>query len=83
MKKEYDLKKLKKRSGAVKSSAEAARIPISIRLDGTVLAAIKTEADRLGIPYQTFVGSILHRYASGELLDRKSAELAKLIRNVS
>lgn len=83
MKKEYDLKKLKKRAGSVKSSADAAKTPISIRLDGAVLAAIKTEADRLGIPYQTFVGSILHRYANGELLDRKSAELAKLIKNVS
>ncbi len=83
MKKEYDLKKLKKRPGSVKSSQEAAKTPVSIRLDGAVLASIKTEANRLGIPYQTFVGSILHRYANGELLDRKSAELAKLIKNVS
>ena len=60
------------------------RMPrVCIRLDGAVLAAIKMEAVRLGIPYQTLVGSILHRYASGELLDRKSAQLAKLIKNVS
>lgn len=83
MKKEYDLKKLKKRPGKVKSSAEAAKVPISIRLDGSVLAAIKTEAERLGIPYQTYVGSILHRYANGELIDEKAADLVKLIKKAS
>ena len=72
MKKEYDLKKLKKRMGKVKASEEASKIPISIRLDGSVLSALKTEADRLGIPYQTFVGSVLHRFVQGELVDRKS-----------
>ncbi len=77
MKKEYDLKKLKKRAGQVKSSKEAAKIPISIRIDGAVLAALKSEAERMGIPYQTFVGSVLHRFVQGELLDKKSADLAK------
>jgi predicted DNA binding CopG/RHH family protein len=62
MKKEYDLRKLKRRSGAAKSDREAAKVPVSIRLDGSVLAALRTEAERLGIPYQTLVGSILHRY---------------------
>jgi predicted DNA binding CopG/RHH family protein len=78
MKKEYDLKKLKKREGKVKTNSDAAKIPISIRLDGSDLAALKTEADRLGIPYQTFVGSVLHRYVRGDIVDRKSPELAKL-----
>jgi len=77
MKKEYDLKKLKRRSGTPKSDPEAARIPISIRLDGSVLAALKTEAERLGIPYQTYIGSVLHRFAQGELIDRKTIDLLK------
>ena len=83
MKKEYDLKKLTKRPGKVKSHSSASKIPISIRLDGSVLAALKTEADRLGIPYQTYVGSILHRYIHGELVDEKAANLVKLIRKAS
>jgi len=73
MKKEYDLKKLKRRPGTPKS----AKIPISIRLDGSVLAALKTEADRLGIPYQTYIGSVLYRFARGELIDRKTVDLLK------
>ena len=83
MKKEYDLKKMVKRSVKIKSSPEAAKVPISIRIDGSVLAALKTEAERLGIPYQTYVGSILHRYVHGELVDEKSANLVKLIKKAS
>jgi predicted DNA binding CopG/RHH family protein len=64
MKKEYDLKKLKKRPGKFKIDNDAVKVPVSVRLDGSVLAAIKTEAERLEIPYQTLIGSILHRYAS-------------------
>ena len=79
MKKEYNLKKLKKRPGRVKTDKEAAKLPVSLRLDGSVLAAIKTEAVRLGIPYQTLIGSILHRYATNELLDRRNLDLAKSI----
>lgn len=83
MKKEYDLKKLKKRPGKVKASTDAAKLPISIRLDGAELAEIKSEAERMGIPYQTFISSILHRYVSGELVDRQSPDLKKLIQDVS
>lgn len=71
MKKEYDLRKLRKRAGAVKVDSAAAKLAISIRLDGSVVAAFKTEAARLGIPYQTLIGSVLHRYVNGELLDKK------------
>ena len=78
MKKEYDLSKLKKRPGKVKTDPEATKTPISIRLDGSVLSDIKTEAERMGLPYQTFIGSILYRYVNGELLDTKSADLAKV-----
>ena len=77
MKKEHDLKKLKKRPGKVKAETSAAKVPVSVRLDGSVLAAIRTEAERLGIPYQTLIGSILHRYTSGELIDRRDLDAAK------
>ncbi len=73
MKKEYDLKKLKRRPGKFKSDIDAAKVPISIRLDGGVLSTLKTEAERLGIPYQTLIGSLLHRYSNDELVDKKIA----------
>ncbi len=83
MKKEYDLKKLKKRPQKANVGKDAAKIPISLRIDGSELSEIRTEADRLGIPYQTLISSILHRYVTGDLVDRKSPEIRKLIRTVS
>ena len=83
MRKEYDLRKLKKRNGAVKMDARAAKCPISIRIDGSILASLKTEAARLGMPYQTFIGSLLHRYVNGELIDKqvvRSAEKGRIER---
>jgi predicted DNA binding CopG/RHH family protein len=80
MKKEYDLKKLKKRSGPVKTDPEASKIHISIRLDGSILAALKSEAEKLGLPYQTFIGSLLHRYANGDLIDKHAIELLKKLK---
>jgi len=83
MKKEYDLKKLTKRRGPVKSSATATKVAVSIRLDGAVLSTLRTEADRLGLPYQTFIGSILHRYVHHDLVDPKSADLSSLMKQAS
>lgn len=80
MKKEYDLTKLKRRSGRPKTDQEAAKIPVSIRLDGGVLAALRTEAERLGIPYQTLIGSVLHRYAHHELVDPKALDLKGVLK---
>lgn len=80
MKKEYDLKKLKKRSRAPKLDKQSAKTAISVRLDGSDLAEIRSEAERLGIPYQTLIGSVLHRYVAGELVDRDLIDLKKLIR---
>jgi predicted DNA binding CopG/RHH family protein len=81
MKKEYDLKKLKKCVGPAKTEESAAKIAMSSRLDGYILAQLRTEAERLGIPYQTLIGSLLHRYVNGELVDSKTLELAKRFRS--
>lgn len=74
MKDKYDLSKLKKRPGKVKVDPEASKTMISIRLDGNDLGDVKREAVRLGIPYQTLISSILHRYITGELIDKKEAQ---------
>jgi predicted DNA binding CopG/RHH family protein len=77
MKKEYDLKALKKRPGKVKSDPDAAKIPISLRLDGSTIAYFKSEAERLGMPYQTLVSSILYQYATGQLVEKKTVNFLK------
>lgn len=64
------VKDLKKEITAAKKSAEAyfakdARI--NIRLSGADLNLIKRLAVQEGIPYQTFISSILHKYATGRL----------------
>ncbi len=40
---------------------------INIRLSERDLISLKKRAAREGIPYQTLIGSILHKYASGLL----------------
>jgi len=40
---------------------------INIRISENDLSAIKRRAAREGIPYQTLMGSVLHKYASGFL----------------
>ena len=42
---------------------------INIRIADNDLSALKRRAAREGIPYQTLIRSILHKYASGFLKD--------------
>lgn len=44
---------------------------INIRLSGTDLEALRVRALRLGMPYQTLISSVLHRYISGEISDEQ------------
>lgn len=78
MKKNYNLKDLKKRTGKVKVDTEASRIMISLKIEANNLADLKNEAERLGMPYQTLMNSILHRYVSGELVDKRDLKMLKL-----
>lgn len=43
---------------------------INIRISGRDLREIKRKAIHEGIPYQTLVSSILHKYVSGRLVDK-------------
>ena len=45
---------------------------INIRISENDLSALKRRAAREGIPYQTLIGSVLHKYASGFLKDATS-----------
>lgn len=80
MKKEYNLKKLKKRPGKIKVDPSATKVPVSMRLDAAVIVEIKTQAEHLGIPYQTLISSILHRYANGDLVDLKLVNIDEIIK---
>jgi predicted DNA binding CopG/RHH family protein len=73
MKDEYDLGKMKRRPRKPKVDPEASKTMISIRLDGNLLGDLKREALRLGIPYQTLISSVLHRFVTGELVDKREA----------
>jgi predicted DNA binding CopG/RHH family protein len=44
---------------------------INIRISSKDLEAIQKKALEEGIPYQTLIASVLHKYASGRLSDRQ------------
>ena len=44
---------------------------INIRLSSSDLQALRTRALQEGIPYQTLISSVLHKYVSGTLQERK------------
>jgi uncharacterized DUF497 family protein len=73
MKDNYNIKNMKKRT-PMKADPEATKTMISLRVDGTDLADLKREAERQGIPYQTLINSIVHRFLNGELIDKKEAK---------
>jgi predicted DNA binding CopG/RHH family protein len=45
---------------------------ISIRLSRETLAALKRRSAREGLPYQTLISSVLHKYLTGQLVDEES-----------
>lgn len=46
---------------------------INIRLSSPDLMDIQARAMEEGIPYQTFIASVLHKYASGRLVEKPSS----------
>ena len=46
---------------------------INIRISAQDLEAIQKRAVEEGLPYQTLISSLLHKYASGRLVDREVA----------
>ncbi len=52
---------------------------VSIWLLKRDLVSLKRKANRYGIPYQTFISSVLHRYVSGDI-HREQADRDDAIR---
>jgi predicted DNA binding CopG/RHH family protein len=44
---------------------------ITLRLSNQTLERIKRKAQEEGLPYQTLISSILHKYANDKLIDEK------------
>jgi hypothetical protein len=56
---------------------EGRKESINIRISAETLALLRLSAESLGLGYQTLIGSIIHRFAHGQLIERK--ELQDLI----
>jgi len=50
---------------------------ITLRISENDLEKIKKEAEKEGIPYQTFITSILHKYITNQLIEEKYIERLK------
>lgn len=60
-----------------KAAARATAIKdrrINIRLSSGDLSEIQVKALEEGIPYQTLIASVLHKYVTGRLIERPSVE---------
>jgi len=44
---------------------------ITLRLNNQTLESIKRRAQEEGLPYQTFISSILYKYANDKLMDER------------
>ena len=44
---------------------------VSIRISEHDLATVKRKAEREGLPYQTLISSVLHKYVSDQLVDER------------
>lgn len=78
----YDKGKIKAKNPTKTELIEAAGVAektfrkdkkVTIRLYEHDLKGIKKKALELGIPYQTLISSMIHRYIEGDLIDKKRA----------
>ncbi len=56
---------------------------INIRLSSPDLMDIQARALEEGIPYQAFIASVLHKYASGRLIEKTSSLTARASERVA
>jgi predicted DNA binding CopG/RHH family protein len=48
---------------------------ISLRFDETTLEKVKAEAEAEGLPYQTFIQSVMYKYITGRLVDQRDVSI--------
>lgn len=54
---------------------------VNIRLSSADLMDIQARAVEEGVPYQTLIASVLHKYVSGRLLETKSRLTSRMARS--
>ena len=47
------------------------KVPVTMRMEGITLAVLKDQARTQGLRYQTLISSVLHKYITGQLVERK------------
>ena len=67
----------RKELGAIASNTFRKDKRINIRISNRDLLAVQSKASEEGIPYQTLVSSIIHKYVSGSLKDISSEKKPK------
>jgi len=56
---------------------------VNIRLSAQTLAGIRARAAEEGIPYQTLMASVLHKYSTGRLVERRPARTERSRKRVA
>lgn len=62
--------------GRLKAAARATAVKdrsVNIRLSSIDLSDIQVKALEEGVPYQTLIASVLHKYVSGRLVEKREA----------
>ena len=67
-----DLKQKKRRYAQYAKNTFLKNKRINVRISDKDLDGLKIKAREEGIPYQTLISSILHKYILGRLVERKS-----------
>ncbi|GJQ60427.1 MAG: hypothetical protein K8F52_07070 [Candidatus Scalindua rubra] len=68
--KKVSSRKLKKIEDIIQKANEKKNI--SLRVNNQDLEQIKLKAEREGIPYQTLISSVLHKFVTDQLIDQKN-----------
>ena len=63
-------------SKAIAAVKERRKQMVSMRLDPENIEGMKARAKVEGIPYQTLINSVLHRFLNGELVSKDSLKTA-------
>ena len=66
-----DLTSMKERLMKAASETALKDYRINVRISKRDVEALKTKALEEGIPYQTLVTSILHKYVTGRIIEKK------------
>lgn len=74
------LREAAKNPPVVHYSEKQAKKPVTFRMDVSDMERIKQMAREQGLQYQSLVGSVLHRYAMGTLVDITEARKVLSVR---